>query len=546
MKKNYRKILGYFILTVMSVLCTNVTAQTIDTQGKTQHFEHYWDFGVGAGRHNEGLRASWQEHLQLAKKNCGFRYVRMHGLFHDDMFIYNEKPNGKVVYNWQYLDDVYDRMLSLGVRPFVELAFFPKDIARKDSKTEFWWKANISVDPNNFCKWHDLVKAFVQHCVDRYGLDEIKKWYFEVWNEPNLYNIFLDGTKSDYFRLYKEAVTAVKSVDSSLRVGGPATCNFTVDSRFDGETMDNTKSVFFPQDQINKQQWKNQWVIDFLNYCKQEKLPVDFVSAHPYPTDYALDPDGHGRNAVRYVHSLRDDISWLRKQIASSAYPNVELHLTEWSSSPSARDAMHDYLPPAAYIMKAYLECVGMANSLMYWAFTDVFEEKGAGENIFHGGFGMINYQGIVKPTFHAFRMMNQLGDEMIYNTDPLCVTRSSKTRKVTAVAYNYPQEYEQFVPATANMKDLSYGTSKTLDLKLKGFKPHAKVLVEVMDKDNGNVYSDYLKMGSPHSPNKLQTEQLKKAAWNTKKINVSVGADGVLCFRYNMPPWCCMLIKEL
>lgn len=369
------------IVVILAALALGITqtltAQTIDVTAKAEPFTHYWSVGVGAGRVNEGLRAGWLEHLKLVKDHCGFRYVRMHGLFHDDMFVYFQKPNGKVVYNWQYIDEVYDRMLELGVKPFVELAFFPKDMAAENSKTQFWWKASISVDRNNFGKWHDLVEAFTRHVVDRYGLNEVKDWYFEVWNEPNLTGMggFLHGTRSDYFRLYREAANAVKSVDKSLRIGGPATSNFVADERHKGEILDNKKSVFYTQDEINTKQWKGVWIEDFLRYCEKENLSVDFISTHPYPTDYALDPEtGRGKDAIRYVHSLKDDLTWLRRQLAAGKYPNAEIHLTEWSTSPSSRDRMHDILPPAAYIIKANLDCIGLANSLMYWAFTDVFE----------------------------------------------------------------------------------------------------------------------------------------------------------------------------
>lgn len=538
----------FLILALMaSAVYQAINAQTIDVKGKTEPFTHYWSVGVGAGRANEGLRAGWLEQLKLVKEECGFQYVRMHGLFHDDMFVYFEKPDGKVAYNWQYVDDLYDRMLDLGVKPFVELAFFPKDMAAKDSKTQFWWKANISVDRNNFGKWHDLVKAFTQHVVDRYGIDEVLTWYFEVWNEPNLNPGFLDGTKSDYFRLYKEAAIAVKSVDKRLKIGGPATSNFTADTRFDGEIYDKTKSVFYAQDRINKQQWKGVWIEDFIAYCEKENLPVDFIATHPYPTDYALDPEtGRGKDAIRYVHSLKDDITWLHKQLAKSNYPDAEIHLTEWSTSPNSRDRMHDILPPAAYIIKANLDCLGMANSLMYWTFTDVFEEKGGGETIFHGGFGLINYQGLVKPSFHAYRMLHQLGNEKLYYADPLFVSRSTQSGKVTAVAFNYPDEFGDMVPSARNFDNYMEASPKKLDVTFKNLTPGSVFEIEVLDKNNGNIYDSFVDMGAPHSPNRAEIAVLKQKSWATMKTTVKADEKGNLVVKRTIAPWSCILIREL
>ena len=543
------KKIFFIVVTALWSVMQTLNAQIIDVRVKTEPFTHYWSVGVGAGRANEGLRAGWLEHLQLVKKNCGFRYVRMHGLFHDDMFVYFRKPDGKVVYNWQYIDELYDRMLAIGVKPFVELGFFPKDMAAENSKTQMWWKGYVSVDRNNFGKWHDLIKAFTQHIVDRYGINEVLTWYFEVWNEPNLTGTggFFHGTKSDYFRLYKEAVTAIKSIDERLKVGGPATSNFIADHRHDGEILDHSQSRFFTQGGINKKQWKGVWIEDFLHYCEKENLPVDFISTHPYPTDYALDPEtGRGKGAIRYVHSLKDDIQWLRQQLADSKYPEAEIHLTEWSTGPNSRDRMHGILPPAAYIIKTNLDCIGLANSLMYWTFTDVFEEKGGGEEIFHGGFGMINFQGLVKPSFHAYRMLNQLGDEKIYYKDPLFISRSSKTGKLSAIAFNYPKEYEQTVPSMQNFTNYMNASSKTLDIVLEGLNPNACFEIEVLDKMHGNVYDAYLNMGAPHSPNIREIEFLRQKAWDTVKEIVKVDEDGRLILKRDIDPWSCILIREL
>lgn len=264
------KKIFFATLVGITLLSISTSAQTINTTAPGQSFEHLWSKCVGAGRANEGLRAGWLEQLSLVQKNCGFEYVRFHGLFHDDMCIYFPKKDGTVVYNWQYVDELFDRMLDLNVKPFVELAFFPKEMAGTNGKTQFWWKANISVDRNNFGKWHDLVKAFTQHVVERYGINEVLSWYFEVWNEPNLNPGFLDGTKSDYFRLYKEAALAVKSVDERLKVGGPSTSNYIADKRYEGEIYDKNKSVFYSDDQINKQEWKSPWMEEFLVFAQKK------------------------------------------------------------------------------------------------------------------------------------------------------------------------------------------------------------------------------------------------------------------------------------
>lgn len=544
-----KKTMCLMICAAALSLCSS--AQTVDVRSEGTPLTHHWSVGTCAGRANEGLRTSWVEQLRLVREQCGFRYLRMHDIFNDDMCVYSEDAKGRPVYNWQYVDEVYDRMLDLGVKPFVELSFFPEKLAAEGTKRQMWYRNCITYDPAKLDKWGALVKAFTEHVVERYGLAEVLTWYFEVWNEPNL-NMnpkagFFDGTRSDYFAIYKTSALAVKSVDERLRVGGPATSNFIADHRHDGEVLDNSKSVFYSQETINQQQWEGVWIKDFLTYCAKEGLPVDFISCHPYPTDYALDPvSGKGKDAVRYVYSIRDDISWLRSQIAGSSYPDAELHLTEWSTSPSSRDRMHDMLPPAAYIIKGNMECTGMTNSLMYWTFTDIFEEKGGGQEIFHGGFGMINFQGIVKPSFHAYRMLGQLGDVKLYYQDPLVVTRSSQTGRISAIAFNYPEEFTNAVPSSRDARTFMQATSKQLDLVLTGLTPGATVSIETLDHEHGYAYAEYEKMGRPHSPSRQQTEHLKRVAWDTKKETLQADSQGRLEIKRTLTPWACVLIKEL
>jgi len=521
---------------------------SVSSKEKGESFEHLWSKSVGAGRANEGLRAGWLEQLEMVQENCGFEYVRFHGIFHDDMFPVFEK-DGKYSYNWQYIDDLFDRMLDLNVKPFVELAFFPSALAAENSKTQFWWKANITPDESKFGEWHNLVKAFTQHCVDRYGIDEVLTWYFEVWNEPNLHYGFFDGTKSQYFELYKQSVTAVRAVDERLLVGGPSSSNFVADGRYDGEVESrNGDLITFTAENINDLEWKGAWIEDFLTYCEKENLPVDFVSTHPYPTDYPFNPTtGKGKDFSRNVNSTKTDIEWLNRVIKKSAYPNAEIHLTEWNTSPNSRDAMHDFLPPAAYIAKVNLDCIGLTNSLAFWTFTDIFEEKGGAESIFHGGFGMINYQGLVKPSYHAYRMLHQLGDEEIYKNDYLFVSKKSGSGKVVALAYNYPEDHYSAVPASIKKIDkYESGATRQLKLELTDLKPGTQFKIETLDKDHGNIYDYWEKMGKPEPPTREQIKVMKQYAENLKTEIITADKNGELKLDRVLSPWSLVLIEQV
>ena len=331
-----------------------------------------------------------------------------------------------------------------------------------------------------------------------------------------------------------------------MKVGGPATSNFVPDARFDGEREDRHgfEEAFSTHD-INSLEWHGVWIEDFLEYCEKENLPVDFVSCHPYPTDYALNPKtGKGMGLTRFVESTKLDLTWLQKTIANSAYPNAEVHLTEWNTSPNSRDAMHDFLPPAAYIVKTNLDCIGLTNSLAFWTFTDIFEEQGGGPSIFHGGFGMINFQGFVKPSYHAYRMLHRLGDVKLFKHNYLFVSRKSGNGKIVALAYNYPDEYKKAVPSGKNK--LEQGTAKKLDFVLSGLKPGTMFKIEILDKDNGNIHNYWESLGKPEPPTREQAMLMKRKANELKTETVVAAKDGNLKIEHVLTPWSLVLIEQI
>ena len=279
-----------------------------------------WKECIGAGRANEGLRADWQEQLALVQKEIGFRYIRMHGLLHDDMGVYHERADGSPIYNWQYVDKLYDYLQRIGLKPFVELAFMPHDLASAN-KTVFWWRGNIT-PPKSYEKWGALVANLVRHLRDRYGDAEVKTWYFEVWNEPDIAP-FWSADLAEYFKLYKSAAEAVKSVSKEYRVGGPASA---IPYQFEEE---------------------------LLKYCVREHVPLDFISTHAYGVKEGFFDETGGRGTVldgdrtavraRMVHS--------RELIRNSPLPNLPLHFTEWSSAYTPTDYVHDQYHQAAFIL---------------------------------------------------------------------------------------------------------------------------------------------------------------------------------------------------
>ncbi len=430
---------------------------------------------IGAGRANEGLRADWQQQLKIVKQECDFKYIRMHGLLTDDMGVCKMDQKGDLIYNFQYIDVLYDYILETGMKPFVELSFMPIALASGE-ETIFWWKGNVT-PPLDYSKWEELIRNLVNHFTERYGIEEVKTWYFEVWNEPNLSPGFWSGTQEEYFELYKHTAITVKSVNREYKVGGPATAGAA-------------------------------WEPEMIEFCHKNNVPLDFISTHAYGVDVGFLDEfgGTGTRLSKDDWSVSQDVIQSRKEISESKMPNLELHYTEWSSSYTPADPLHDSYHEAAYILNKIKQTGNAANSMSYWVFTDIFEEAGPRFTPFHGGFGLMNTQGIKKPAYHAYACMNKLGDIELENSDKASWACKNDKGDFQVLFWDYTHT----LPDSMNNQDYYV---KDLPAKDKG-----KVTVGFTGIPKGNYHLEVYKIGYMHNDPYTLYFQLNKPAQLTKR----------------------------
>ena len=218
------RLLIVLLLSTLPLLAQAPTETiTIDAAAPSHPFPHYWEQMFGSGRAVLSLRDAYRRDLRTVRQITGFQYVRFHAILDDEVGVYDEDKQGKPIYNFSYVDQIYDGLLANSVKPFVELSFMPSKLAARQDLQSFWYHPNVA-PPKDYAKWDDLITQFTKHLVDRYGIDEVANWYFEVWNEPNL--DFWTGTpkQESYFELYDHTARDIKAVSPRLRVGGPATC----------------------------------------------------------------------------------------------------------------------------------------------------------------------------------------------------------------------------------------------------------------------------------------------------------------------------------
>jgi xylan 1,4-beta-xylosidase len=438
---------------------------------------------IGAGRANEGLRADWQQQLAYVKKECGFKYIRMHGLLTDDMGVYREDKKGNPEYNYQYVDVLFDYLLSTDIKPFVELGFMPQALASGD-KTIFWWKGNVT-PPKDYEKWAALIRNLTEHFTQRYGADEVKTWYFEVWNEPNLSPGFWSGTQEEYFKLYKYSANAIKSVNADYRVGGPATAGAA-------------------------------WEPEMIEFCKKNNVPIDFISTHSYGVNagYLDEYGNNGTILAPQKMAVSGDVLQSRKEISESSKPDLDLHYTEWSASYTPSDPIHDSYHEAAYILQKLKQVGNAAQSMSYWVFTDIFEESAPRFTPFHGGFGLLNIQGINKPAFYAYQFLNRLGNTELANNDSTSWVCKDSKGNIQALVWDFTFTHpgDSVNNQVYYIRDLPSKAKGKLKVNINNI-PEGKYSLEVYKVGYrcNDAYMSYFDLGRPSQLTKIQVDQIKK-----------------------------------
>ncbi|MEH0447027.1 MULTISPECIES: xylan 1,4-beta-xylosidase [unclassified Streptomyces] len=483
-----------------------------------------WRHCVGTGRVELALRRDYQDSLALIQRDIDFRYIRGHGLLSDGMGVhrpYDHEGARHVHHAFTYVDQVVDAYLEAGLRPFVELGFMPQDLA-SGPQTVFWWRGNVT-PPRSYREWADLVRAVVVHLVDRYGIEEVRTWPIEVWNEPNLPDFWQGADEKAYHRLYEVTAHTVKDVDAGLQVGGPAISPGADD-----------------------------WLERFAEFVEHRAAPVDFVSKHAYSSGPAQHVPFGAHQTLAPASDLLAQFATPRDRLEGTRLAGLPVHITEFNSSYRPDNLIHDTAFHAAYLAPVLAHGGDLADSFSYWTFSDMFEEAGVPTALFHGGFGLLTHRQVRKPTYHLYAFMARTGADLLARGDDHLVTRHPDGR-VTVLAWtpvdatgetagtdrhelrlSLPVETRKtsgtggFLRAEeAEETDEADGARGNLETRRNGERrAHAadrghgaaevqEVFVRrsSVDEERGNAYTTWRHLGSPRSPKPAQLDVLHEAS---------------------------------
>lgn len=394
----------------------------LNREDQTISFNKHYNYGVGSCHAKTALRHDYIRMLKEMKKDMNVEYVRFHGIFCDDMHTLQTLHDILEIFpederfleeNFYYVGVAYDNLVECGVKPFVELSFMPNLLAKEKSNNKGFYGSNMN-EPKSYEEWATYITHFVEYLIERYGIEEVKQWPFEVWNEPDLYGAFFKGDQDAYYKLYKYTALAIKAVHPELQVGGPSTS-------------------------------ASRWIVSFVEYCKKENLPLDFITTHQYPGDpftgveggdVVKDPneksDRLKKNIDKLINFIPEGATHLEiirmmfgdptntKEIPDNIFRDnakqtkecigeLPLYYTEWNLSAVFSAYSNDTKKAASYAVKTCLDVEPYVTGTSMWCFSDIFEEMSQFKTEFHGGFGLQTIHGIKKPSYYALKFLSSL-----------------------------------------------------------------------------------------------------------------------------------------
>lgn len=488
----------------------------------------------------------FRTHFMFCTGNC-------HGTYKfGSTNIYWENEKGEAVYDFEYYDKIIDSFINTGNKPFVELGFMPKDLV----DTNYLRPVNGNWDgynqykeigwtcpPKDYNKWHDFIKAVMAHLVERYGKEEVATWYFELWNEPDIF--YWSGTAAEYCKMYDYTEHAVHEVLPEARVSGPA-----VTGIFEGGHA----QIFFD--------FFLQHCKEGTNYCTQEKgTRLDFITFHVKGGGFPFEM--HAPKAVPSVESLVHQVKLGLDSIVKYGFGDREVVLSEADPDGWAAGGIYDNANMrfrnteyyATYVASTYEKIDQLCASYnikvrpLAWAFMF------PGERCFEGT-RTFTTQGIDKAVFNMFKIYGQLGNEKLaFASDAAESMDFLKEPEIGAKNHSqYTGEGEETdisgfavrgkngeiqVVVYSHNNDIDKAEDNEVTVTVDGVKAD-KVTVEHyrIDAEHSNAHAEWVRQGKPLFPEGEQYAAIKAKDGLEKFCDDTVKevTDGTVNMTFSLP----------
>jgi xylan 1,4-beta-xylosidase len=460
--------------------------------------KHSW---AGIGNIDQArwiMRSDMQQQLQMCADEIGLKHLRFGNIFEEQLWVYDLDPSKYHTpgqrhtkrINWRNPFFIYDCLLALKINPIVGTYFMPWFLA-SGTDTCYEIKTNIT-PPRDLKEWGNFIHDFISSIVDRYGIDTVRNWYFEIWNEPNLKSYY--PRMDEYWPLYRTAYNVIKSVDPALKVGGPSTAH-------------------------------SAYLDEMLGFGRKNNCLPDFLTGHIYNNDsnsgdplspYEGPQIDRENKSPNYITGIARGV---RKLLQEASYSG-EYHMNEWGLSWYPYRAERETPNEAAYIVKTMKEISQMCDYFAYWCLSDIYVECGFGREAFHGNYGMISLDGLKKPGFFAHQLLCKLGNTQIKienDADHQLGSFVTKDQEVIkTIIYSFDIDFQ--IGNSPVKKQIEFHLPDNIGSKF-------AQIIRIDSKEN-NILTVWNEIGQPAHPKKDELSFLMSKNQLTKSGNIPVIKD--------------------
>ena len=463
---------------------------------ETQNLKHTWRNVMTVGSASDLLTTDIQSMVTRMRREIGFQYIKFNGILSDDLHVYNQLPDGRPVYNFAYIDKVFDFLVSVGLKPIIQLSFMPALLAKDPQRRLFNYLVS---EPVSLSDWSKLVRAVVDHLLHRYA-DAVYTWHFCVWTQPDTpTDLYGFSSTEAFYAFYHSTYRAVKDCDNALSFGTPPTY-YIVEEGF------------------------TNWYIPFLEWCKEHNCMPDFLNFYYYDTALA-DRQKNKDSIFGFVYSMtlrdtpdgfRDFVNQVRSEREQLGLKKTPIFLTEWNNTPSQEDLLNDTCFKSCYIVKNILENYDRLDSFAYWSLTDWMGEAPLPKELFFGGLGLFTVNGIPKASYYALWLLRQLGSTFIGKGEGWFATKQGN--RYIIMLYNY--RHFSHLYALGERFDMTFTDRYTpfdpvqnmdVHLTLKDVANGSYLVREtVLNRRSGSAFDKWVDMGAmePDTDQELKTLQ--------------------------------------
>lgn len=467
----------------------------VDCTCQGKKIKQNWRTLMNAGYAKDILNAGVQAQLIQLQHEVGFRYLRFHGIFDDDMFVYHENAEGKAVFNFTYVDEIIDFLLSIHIDPYVEFGYMPSALAMEQMRL-FQRPSFVSM-PASQDKWIGLVEAFLRHCLSRFGRESMRKWMFCPFGNPELTAGSNAADTKLYFELYERTCRSIWEMDESFVICGP------------GSAINSLE--------INRA---------FLDYCLRRDCMPDYLAFHSFQNavsgeeneDIQLveQPDVFPVAVSRDEHFLRSQLHKMDELLTKIGLSDYPILLDEWNSNLWQRDLCSDTCYKSAFLFKDILENYDRPSAIGYWTLSDNMEEVAPAPELFHGGFGLFNRLNIPKSGYRALELLKKAGSRLLSKGDGYFITAGEGAIQIFLYHYCHYDVLYRYRHIAGFFGNDRYQVfhkkeSRLMHVRLSGLNEGSYCIrYYSVGPEGGSAYDEWLQMGAPQYLNREEQKILE------------------------------------